>query len=143
MLISHQSEILHSLIFISHSLYSGSLVQVFYTDWLDITTMLTCITLVSSFDWSLVRVTFGVAFGFLAPKFWEVAETYELFFCHFMNAGSVMGIPWGGGDTQIIPYAKEFIWTYCTQRWWGWKNLCSRPRATLWNFHYLIFKISF
>ena len=24
-----------------------------------------------------------------------------------MNAGLVVGIPWGGGDTQTLPYAKE------------------------------------
>ena len=28
-----------------------------------------------------------------------------------MNAGSVVGIPWGSGDTQTLPYAKEFVWT--------------------------------
>ena len=29
--------------------------------------------------------------------------------CHSMNAGSVLGIPLGDGDTQTLPYAKEFI----------------------------------
>ena len=28
--------------------------------------------------------------------------------CHYINADSVVGIPWGGRDTQIPPYAKEF-----------------------------------
>ena len=28
--------------------------------------------------------------------------------CHSMNAGSVVGIPSGGADTQTLPYAKEF-----------------------------------
>ena len=39
-----------------------------------------------------------------------------------MNAGSMVGISWGDGDTHTLPYAKEFIWTYCTQRWWRCKN---------------------
>ena len=26
-----------------------------------------------------------------------------------MNAGSVVGIPWSSGDTQTLPYTKEFI----------------------------------
>ena len=34
----------------------------------------------------------------------EVVETCESFFCHYMNAGSVVGIPWGGRDTQILQY---------------------------------------
>ena len=32
-----------------------------------------------------------VAFGFLPQNFWEVVGTYELFFRHSMNAGSVVG----------------------------------------------------
>ena len=31
------------------------------------------------------------------------------------------------GTLNPLPYTKEFIWIYCTQR------------ATWWNFHYLIF----
>ena len=69
------------------------------------------------------------------PKIWEVVVTYELFFCHSMNAGSMVGIPWGGEDTRTLSDAKEFIWTYCIQSRWGLKNfghegLCSHPRAT-------------
>ena len=33
-----------------------------------------------------------------------------------MNAGSIVGVPWGSGVTQTLLYAKELIWTYCTQR---------------------------
>ena len=33
-----------------------------------------------------------VAFDFFAPNFWEVVGTYESFYCHSMNAGSIMGI---------------------------------------------------
>ena len=58
--------------------------------------------------------------------------TYESLFCHSMNAGSMVGIPWGSGNTQHLAYAKEFIWTYCTQRQWGCKNFgwkCLRAQA--------------
>ena len=68
--------------------------------------------------------------------------TYKSYFCHSMNTSSVVGISWGGGDTHTLPYAKEFVWTYCIQRRWGEKNFGrkgSHPRATRWNFHYLIF----
>ena len=44
-----------------------------------------------------------------APEFWEVTRNYKSFFFHSMNAVSVVGIPWGGEDTQTLPYAKEFI----------------------------------
>ena len=42
--------------------------------------------------------------------------------CHSMNADSVVWIPWGGGDTQTIPYAKAFVRTFFTHRWQGHKN---------------------
>ena len=32
------------------------------------------------------------------------------------------GLPWGGRDAQTLPYAKEFIWTSCTQRQCGCKS---------------------
>ena len=78
-----------------------------------------------------------------------------------MNAGSVVGIPWGGGDTQTLPYAKEFILhskVMGTEKLWAWV-LVSRARGlTLvptartrahahahepprWNFYCLIFTI--
>ena len=49
--------------------------------------------------------------------------------CHSLNAGLVVGgIPWHGGDTQSLPYAKEFVWTYCANGWWGCKNFgCEHP----------------
>ena len=34
--------------------------------------------------------------------------------CNSVNAGSVVGIPWCGKDTQTIPYTKEFMWTIHT-----------------------------
>ena len=30
-----------------------------------------------------------------------------------------MGISWGGGDTQNLPHAREFVWSFCTY-WWQW-----------------------
>ena len=44
-----------------------------------------------------------------------------LLFYHSMNAGSVVGIPWGGEDTQTLPYTKEFVWTFCIHRH-SWPN---------------------
>ena len=44
------------------------------------------------FYWLLIRVTLVVAFGF-CPKILGGARTYKSFFCHSMNAGSMMGIP--------------------------------------------------
>ena len=55
-----------------------------------------------------------VVFWLFAPKFWKVVGN------HSLSAGSVVGIPWGGGDTQTIPYAKEF--ELFALRPWGWKN---------------------
>ena len=45
-----------------------------------------------------------VAFGFLPQQFgrwWGPTNS--------LNAGSEVGIPWGGGDIQTLPYAKEFV----------------------------------
>ena len=52
-----------------------------------------------------------VAFGFLSQHFGRWRGL-----CHSMNEGSVVGIPWGGGDTQTLTYVKEFVWTFCTYR---------------------------
>ena len=48
-------------------------------------------------------------FWLFAPKFWEVVGTYESFFCHSITAGLGVGIPWGDGDTQTLPYAKKLF----------------------------------
>ena len=39
-----------------------------------------------------------------APKFWEVAGTYESFFCHSMNAGSMVAhtMRWWGPSKPTI-----------------------------------------
>ena len=45
------------------------------------------------------------------PKILTGSRDLWIVLCHSMNAGSVVGIPWGGGDTQTLPYVKEFVWT--------------------------------
>ena len=42
----------------------------------------------------------------LAPKFWEVAGTLSFYECRF-----------SGGEIHTLPYAKEFVWTFCTHMW--------------------------
>ena len=62
------------------------------------------------------RVTLVVAFGFLSQL--GDGEDLRMVLCLSMNAGSEVWIPWSSGDTQTLPYAKEFVWTFCTHRWW-------------------------
>ena len=69
--------------------------------------------------WWLVRVTLVVCFWFLR-RWWRPANGALSFY--ELNGGSEMGIPWGGVDTQTLPYAKEFVWTFCIHRWRGRKN---------------------
>ena len=62
--------------------------------------------------------------------------------CHSMKAGLVMGMPWGGGDTQTLPYSKKKVWVFCTQRQWGHKNFwyeCSCNLSGPSRFHQLFF----
>ena len=60
-------------------------------------------------------------------------------FYHSMNAGSAVGIPRGGGDTQTLLYAKEFALTFCTHRWQGANAQATTPGRAIWrNFHNLI-----
>ena len=50
-----------------------------------------------------------VIFWLFAPNLWEVVGTYESFFCHSMNASSIVRIPRGGGDTQTLLYANNLF----------------------------------
>ena len=75
-------------------------------------TVQVCEELDYGFNWWLVKVILEVTFGFLLQNF----RRWQIVLCHSMNAGSVKEIPWGGGDTQTLPYAKEFDWTSCTHR---------------------------
>ena len=54
------------------------------------------------------RVTLVVVFGFLPKNFgrWWAASTNSTF--HSMKGGSMEEMPRGGGDTQTLPYVKEF-----------------------------------
>ena len=69
--------------------------------------------------WWLVRVTLVVCF-WLLRRWWRPANGALSFY--ELNGGSVAGIPWGGTDTQTLPYAKEFVWTFCIHRWRGRKS---------------------
>ena len=46
-----------------------------------------------------------------------------------MNAGSVVGIPWGGGDIQTLPYAKELLELIALKGEGDGKNLGTRTWA--------------
>ena len=48
-----------------------------------------------------------VAYGFCS-KISGGGRDLQMVLCHSMNTGSVMGIPYSGGDTQTLPYAKQF-----------------------------------
>ena len=52
--------------------------------------------------WWLVRVTLVVAWWFFAPKFWEVAGTYESSFFPKVHAPWAVVTMWGGGDTKTL-----------------------------------------
>ena len=83
-------------------------------------------------------------FWLLALKFLGDSRDLQMVLCHYINAGLVVGIPWDGGSTQSLPYAKEF-WAFCTRRWQGCKNFRCKQLHTgksdhaqepqLWNFH--------
>ena len=107
-------------------------------------------------NWWLIRVTLVVAFSF-CPKFLGGGEDLRLVLCCYMNAGWVMGIPWGCGDTQTISAVTYLVWTYCTQRgdrdkkflgistrtlgtwWWAHLPWTLHSKETWWNFYSLIF----
>ena len=74
-----------------------------------------------------VWINLALLFGFLSQNFrmlqGPVNVTLSFYKCNL-----------SGGDTQTLPYAKEFVWTFCTQSQWGHKNFeCERlrPRATI------------
>ena len=54
---------------------------------------------------------FSGCFWFFAPKFWEVAEVYKLFFSSKRNATSVVLTMSGGGDTQTLLDGKKKLHT--------------------------------
>ena len=65
--------------------------------------------------WWLVRVTLVVAFGFLIKhlgrRWGPMNGTLSFYEYRF-----------SGGDTQTLPYAKEFVWSFYTHRQQGCKN---------------------
>ena len=58
----------------------------------------------------------GCFWGFFCPKILGGGGDLRMVLCHSMNAGSVVGIPWGGGDTRTLSYTKKLVWTFCTHR---------------------------
>ena len=69
--------------------------------------------------WWLVRVTLVVCF-WLLRRLWQPTNSTLSFY--ELNGGSVVEIPWDGADAQTLPYAKEFVWTFCIHRRRGRKN---------------------
>ena len=55
-----------------------------------------------------INIFLMARFGFL-PKILGGEGQVRMVLCHSVNAGSVVGIPWGVGYTQTLPYAKEFV----------------------------------
>ena len=49
--------------------------------------------------WWLVRVILAVAFGFFAPKIWDVTGTYEWYFVKFVSAVRV--------DTALTAHPRQ------------------------------------
>ena len=45
-----------------------------------------------------------------------------------MNADLMVGIPRAVGDAQTLLYAKEFVLTFCSHRWWGYKHFGHKCR---------------
>ena len=84
---------------------------------------------------SFLQSSLNGCFWLFTPKFWKMTGTYEWYFVIHTGNKSLSesesesfyecrlgGDTWGGGDTQILPYAKEMVWTFCTNRWWGCKS---------------------
>ena len=68
--------------------------------------------------WSLLVAHLSGCSWFFAPKFWEMAGTYELSFCLKRNAASMVLTLWGDVDTQKVLDGWKIIWTLCTHRQW-------------------------
>ena len=69
----------------------------------------------------LFRVTLVVAFGFSPQNFGRWWDLWMIL-CHCMNVGSVVAIPWAGGETQPLSHAKE-LFQLCTQQAAGTQKL--------------------
>ena len=86
--------------------------------------LVSCIMFVLYYWW-LVRVNLVVVYGFW-PNILGGGRDLRMVFCHSMKAGSVVVIPWSGGDTQTLPHAKNLLERFA---------LTCGIRATWWNFH--------
>ena len=109
--------------------------------------------LISKCFWWLFRATLVIAKLTFFPKIFGGGVDLWMVLCRNMNAGWVVGILWGGGDTRTLSYAKVFVWTFRITGDRAQKLstlvLVLVPRtiagawATWWNFHDLIFYYKF
>ena len=60
--------------------------------------------------------------------------------CYVSRRCLVVGIQGGGEVTQTLPYAKEFVWTFCSHKWQEYKSfsrkhlhpgISEHPRVTM------------
>ena len=87
-------------------------------------TLIMSLTLMLDFGkthWWLVRVTLVVAFGFFSTIL-EGSGDLRMVFCILL-----MQVQWWGHH-QVVEILKRYhnVWTFCTYRWRGFKNI---PRA--------------
>ena len=75
--------------------------------------------------WWLVIVTLVVGLAFppnILGLWWGPTNTI----CHFVNIDRVVIIIEGGRDTSTLHVIK-FVWTVCTEKWWGFKKPSLAP----------------
>ena len=82
-------------------------------------------------------VALSNCFGFL-PKILGGGGDIQMVLCHSINAGWVVGIPWGGVDTQTPPCEKESVWTFCTHKWRRSKSLVPKPPCETFTNYFVI-----
>ena len=65
------------------------------------------------------RTSLLVVFAFLPQNFGKVVGTYEWYFVTLWVQFWVDSTPIGGGDTWTLTAIIKFVWTFCTNTWWG------------------------
>ena len=72
--------------------------------------------------------TLAVAFAFLLQNFGNGGRDLWMIFCLSMSVGSSkIGTLTGGWDFQTLTAKIKFVWTFCSQRWWGDENIALAP----------------
>ena len=69
----------------------------------------------------------------LSPKILGGGRDLRIVLCHSSNVGSLVRIPWDGGEIQTLPYAREFVWTFCTHSQWVAKTLGTSACTWAWT----------